>query len=153
MLSSSAAHRNNQQRNTYYSRNPEEPASHGIISMSLKYVFPKNAFERDHTNHHIVFSSDEQPLWSDGTISFGFPSAPEEPLMSESLLMTVDDLLDSIAEVPEEYEAEVCDFLSSIHYQADEANLPQFKDNLSLPLPPLFSPSPPNVSPYSDKYK
>ena len=121
--------------------------------MSLKYVFPKNAFERDPTNNHIVFGSDEQALWSDGTVSFGFPSAPEEPLMSDSLLLTVDDLLDSIAEVPEEFEAEVCDFLSSIQYQADEHQLPQFKDNLSLPLPPLFSPSPPNVSPYSEKSK
>lgn len=139
------------QRSYLYSRNLDE--SQGIISMSLKYVFPKNAFERDPTVNHVVLNSDEQPLCSDGTISFGFPSAPEEPLMSDNLLMTVDDLLDSIAEVPEEFEAEVCDFLSSIQYQAEEHQLPQFKDNLSLPLPPLFSPLPPNVSPLSDKNK
>ena len=140
-----------------------------IISMSLKYVFPKNAFERGtilnintcstgagtRGGNCFTRSDDDD---DDGGVSFCFPSAPDDPFMGSEPnllpnMMTVDELLESIKEVPEELEALTTvtgqDFLSSIHnpfssltgtenyFYEGEGCCP----DMTIPLPPLFAPS------------
>src|SRR3954468_15446990 len=80
-------------------------ANTNIISMSLKYVFPKNAFEREtilNINTSNTGANNGGNCFTrsdDGGVSFCFPFAPDDPLIGSEPnqqlnMMTVDELLE-----------------------------------------------------------
>jgi hypothetical protein len=134
-----------------------ERSSGALVSLALRYVFPKNAFERD-IDASMVFKqqypfpehSTSDPLPSE---SFAFPEAPQEPHMSQAAGQRMPVMMEQ-EPYPSTMLSSIIDetdwmFLSSLHPFSSAVLSESYEENCRqlAPLPPLFAPSPPRPSP------
>jgi hypothetical protein len=119
-----------------------------LVSMALRYVFPKNAFERDCTlSQHYQQSVPEVPP-SEG---FAFPTAPYEPFVSSVLMSTSEEddyAAMQLSSVLEDTANDDWSFIQQMRLLPSTSAIPSeavFEEECRqlAPLPPLFSPSPP----------